>query len=233
MTDPFHAFDAELARIFAACRDEDHPLTDAESRILAAAFAQQGTPLEHWGEGIDVAHTHRLVDDAQWLLDAASIVRAKTDPHRYNDDAPNALYSLVAYFQGRALNPPSREDYQRELFQIYAPEVEFLRACGHEPYIGFTGQGDGCTGVVADLDVNHELYATNGDTCVVGSATEERPGPWSVGIYERDGHCVTNAVDPCFANAYIDAVETINRPRFRRPRLLLRRIARIPRLNRK
>ncbi|WP_331758128.1 hypothetical protein OG225_42245 (plasmid) [Nocardia sp. NBC_01377] len=110
MHDSLDDLDTDLARVLAACRDEDHALTEPESRVLAAAFAQIDTPLENWGGGIDVADSVRLVQDTQWLLDAASIVRAQADPHRYPDGARNALHALLDYFQTRALNRPTPAD---------------------------------------------------------------------------------------------------------------------------
>lgn len=226
MTDHFDTqtafFDVELARVLTACRNEDHDLTDSESRTLAAAYAKQGTPLANWGAGIDVAHTARLLTDTQRLLDAAAILA---------DDTRNALCTLAEYFRDRARVLPTRTDYEHELIQIYAREIEFLRARGHMPYIARTGLG-GCTGLAASLNDKRELYATNGDACVVGSETDEMPGPWSVGIYEIDtGHAVTNTVHSCFATAYADAIAAI--PRTRTPLHLLRRIASALHLHRK
>jgi hypothetical protein len=229
MTDSFDTqpafFDVELARVLTACRNEDHHLTDSESRSLAAAFAQQDTPLANWGAGIDVAHTARLFTDTRRLLDAASILA---------DDTRTALCALAEYFRDRARVLPTRADYEHELIQIYAREIEFLRARGHTPYIARTGLGGSCTGLAASLNDKHELYATNGDACLVDSETEERPGPWSVDIYEIDtGHAATDAVHPCFATAYADAVAALPRPRARTPLHLLRRIATALHLHRK
>ncbi|MEU2042735.1 hypothetical protein [Nocardia niwae] len=214
MTDSHDAFDLELARVLTACRDGDHALTDSESRTVAAAYAQQQTSLQHWGAGIDVAHPLRLVEDTQWLLDAAAVVRDDTDPHRYPDEARNALCALRDYFRSRARVRPTLADYKRELTQIYASEIEFLRARGHSPRIEVTGHGAGFPGLIIELDHQHELYATNGESGLVGSEIDESPGPWSIGIYDQHtGHTLTNATDPHFATAYATAVGPFSRPR--------------------
>lgn len=204
-------FDAALTGVLAACRDEQHTLDEPESRILAAAFAQIDTPLQHWGDGVVVADSHRLVEDAQWLVDAASIERSDNDPHRYPDHARNALSALIAYFARRAQHRPTREDYLRELSQIYIREIEFLRARGHRPYVAWTGDGHGCTGLAAPLDDTHEIYATNGHACLIGSATHEISEGWLVGVYELDtGDLVTQVVVRSrFEVAYTDAIASL------------------------
>ncbi|WP_157978919.1 MULTISPECIES: hypothetical protein [Nocardia] len=207
--DDLEAFDTAFARILAACRDEDHALTESESRVLAAAFAQIGTPLENWGGGVDVADSVRLVQDTQWLLDAASIIRAQADPHRYHDDARNALHALLGYFQTRALNRPTRVDYLRELGQLYTRELEFLRAHGHTPHISWTDDGHSAR-LVAPLDDKHEIHATNGHGCLNGSHTEQIDGNWAVGVYELGtDHVVTNHVDRRFDIAYTNAIASL------------------------
>ncbi|MGY2116651.1 hypothetical protein ACW9HR_22325 [Nocardia gipuzkoensis] len=212
-SDALEAFNIEFARVLAACQDSDHVLTDSESRTLAAAYAQQDTSLQHWGAGIDVAHTSCLIEDTQWLLEAAGILREDTDVHRYPDEARNALCALLAYFHGRARVRPTRADYERELTQIYATEIEFLRAHGHAPSIAWSVHGAGVTGFAASLDDRHQLHATNGDGFLAGSETGAAPGPWSIGIYEHaTDHAVANAVNRCFATAYAEAVAAIPRP---------------------
>ncbi|MEW1734411.1 hypothetical protein AB0346_00475 [Nocardia beijingensis] len=216
MTDPSDAIDGvdvELARILTACRDGDHALNEVESRTLAAAYAQQDTSLQHWGAGIDVAHTTRLIEDTQWLLDAAGILREDADPHRYPDEARNALCALLDYFRSRARVRPTRADYERELTQLYATEIEFLRAHGHTPSIAWAVDGSAVTGVAACLEDAHQLLATNGDGFLAGSETGASPGHWSISIYEHDtGHTVANAVDACFATAYAQAIAALTRP---------------------
>ncbi|MEU6191354.1 hypothetical protein [Nocardia sp. NPDC047038] len=135
---------------------------------------------------------------------------------------------MLDYFRGRARVRPTRADYERELTQIYTSEFEFLRARGHSPRIASTGHGGGCTGLATVLDERYELYATNGDACLVGSETGETPGPWSVGIYDREtGHALTNATDPHFNTAYAAAVAAIPRQRTRLPLSALRPLSRI------
>ncbi|PPJ36452.1 hypothetical protein C5E45_20625 [Nocardia nova] len=205
--DPDDASDAELARILAACQDWNHALTESESRALAAAFAQVDTPLQHWGAGVAVAYSERLIRDTDQLLYFASIEREPHDPHRYADGARNALYALRAYFENRALQPPNRADYLGELNELYAAEIEFLRTRGHTPAIDWIGDEPGRPALTAFLDNTHELYATNGDACLIGSHTEQPPARWSVAIRERDtGEIVASAAHTRFATAYDDAL---------------------------
>jgi hypothetical protein len=63
----------------------------------------------------------------------------------------------------------------------------------------------------ADLGDGRELLATNGDFSLCGSATEELPGSWYVGIFDADGEKLAGESAEKFADAVAGAVESVVR----------------------
>ena len=60
------------------------------------------------------------------------------------------------------------------------------------------------------------MYAVNGDACVVGSATDQIPEPWSVGIYERaTSHAVARGQSETFPDVYHAAQQSLARGDYR------------------
>ena len=188
-------------------------LDNRHSRQLAGMYASPHTALAHWANGIPVAHAQRLFDltaDLYLLMPPVPATPAERRKLR-------ALEALLDYFGHRAItHRPSRADYERELTHIYAGEFAFLRRYGHRPSIAWTGVGRSCSSVHVFLDEAHEMYAVNGDACVIGSATDQTPEPWSVGIYERTtSHAVAYGQSEAFPEAYHAARQSLARGDYR------------------